>query len=130
MILEKNKVYKIFHNPSTFRDAYPRDYVLVCPNRSLSIPDDFIKGKAARTEYRTCHTKRFDCLFIVCLDGGFSFNRISSISEDSYLEPLNDGDLKDIRKALNGIIGDKYKYNRKLNKLIEIKNDTEEGTSI
>ena len=120
MILEKNKVYKIFHNPMSFGKPYPRDYVLVCPNRNLTIPDGFIRGKAIRSVYRRCDDIHFGCLFIVCLDGCFSFNSGSSISEDSYLEPLNNGDLEDIRKALTGIIGDKYKYNRKLNMVVKV----------
>jgi hypothetical protein len=120
MVLEKYKVYKIFHNPISFLKSFPREYVLVCPNRNVFIPDDFVKGKTIRYGRIRYSHQLFNCLFIVCFDGSFSFNHDTSISEDSYLEPLNDGDLEDIRKALNGIIGGKYKYNRKLNAVIKL----------
>ena len=120
MVLEKYKVYKIFHNPISFSEPFPREYVLVCPNRNVFIPDDFVKGKKIKYVHIRNSHKSFNCLFIVCFDGSFSFNHDTSISEDSYLEPLNDGDLEDIRKALNGIIGGKYKYNRKLNTVIKV----------
>ena len=123
MILEKDKIYKIFHNPSSFADPFPRDYLLLCPSDNLVLADDFVKGKEygkGLKYWEQAKHRTFDCLFIVCFDGKFSFNHESSIFEDSYFEDLNNDDLKEIKDVLSymGKMGEKYKYNRKLNKII------------
>ena len=120
MVLEKFKVYKIFHNPYDFLIDFDRSYVLVCPERNVVIDDGFCKGKKYKQRiWSSCKYRTFDCLFIVCLDGGFRLNQATSISEDCYLEELDNNDLKDIKNALVEM-GGKYRYNRKLNKITQI----------
>ena len=125
MILEKDKIYKIFHNPRGFADPFPRDYLLLCPSDNLVLADDFVKGKEYRKRLKYWQQAKhvsFGCLFIVCFDGKFSFNHESSIFEDSYFEDLNNGDLKEIKDVLLYMskMGEKYKYNRKLNRVIKL----------
>ena len=123
MVLEKHKVYKIFHNPHSFGDAFFRDYVLVCPKNDVVLDDGFIKGKKFRNTLKCWNEARyrnFLCTFIICFDGKYSFEHDSSVSEDCYLEELNDDDLKDIRKILQHMseMGEIYVFNRKLGKIV------------
>lgn len=123
MIFEKNKVYKIYHNPSSFEEAFPRDYLLVCPRNDLVLDDGFFKGKKYRDEHRDFDPRYriFPCIFVVCFDGSFSFNCNSSIYEDCYTEELNEYDLKNIRDILQYMaqMGERYKFNRKLKKIVK-----------
>ena len=84
MSLVKHKIYKIFHNPQSFSDPFPRDYLLICPDKDVFIPDDYIKGKEFRNKLIT-----FPCLFIICFDGSYTFDHVSSVCEDCYFEELN-----------------------------------------
>jgi hypothetical protein len=124
MVLEKHKVYKIFHNPISFGEPYPRNYLLVCPKNDLVIDDGFVKGKEFRMNsmWHNVNYRILSCIFIVCFDGGYSFDHESSICEDCYFGEINDNDLKDVRGAIQHMakMGEKYQYNRKLNKIIEI----------
>jgi hypothetical protein len=127
MIFEKNKVYKIYHNPSSFGEFFPRDYLLVCPKNDLVLGDGFLKGK--KYWYEAGHFipryNVFPCIFVVGFDGLFSIDCNSSICEDCYTEELNEYDLKNIRDILQYMaqMGERYKYNRKLNKIIQYENN-------
>lgn len=118
MILEKDKVYKVYHNPMGFGKPYPRDFLLICPIKDIVFDDGFLKGD----EFNSWHSpkyKEFECLFIVCFDGSYVFNHATCVTEDCHIEPLNEDDLKDIRKVLNDMSGE-YKFNRKLNKVVRV----------
>ena len=118
MILEKNKVYKVYHNPRSFEKQYPRDFLLICPIKDIVFDDGFLKGDKSNSWYSSKY-KQFECLFIICFDGGYVFNHATCVTEDCYIKPLNEDDLKDIRKVLDGMCGE-YKFNRKLNMVVKV----------
>jgi hypothetical protein len=125
MSLVKHEIYKIYHNPQSFSDPFPRDYLLICPDKDVFIPNDYIKGKEFRNKLEWCEAAKyitFPCLFIICFDGSYTFDNVSSVSEDCYFEKLNNEDLKDIKDVLSHMnkMGEKYKYNRKLNRVIKL----------
>lgn len=118
MILEKDKVYKVYHSPKSFGTPYPRYFLLICPIKDIVFDDGFLKGDEFNS-WNPPKYKRFVCLFIVCFDGSYVFNQETCVVEDCHIEPLNEYDLKDIRKVLDGMHGD-YKFNRKLNKVVRV----------
>lgn len=109
--LEKNKVYKIYHNPNLFEEAFPRDYLLISPKSDVVYENFNIK---------------FMCNFICCFDYDIVYDEITTVTSDCRCEPLNFKDLEEIKKAVEGSNG-RYYYNRKLGMIIE--NDTKERSN-
>lgn len=121
MTLEKGKFYKIIHD-----DIYGclRNYVIFSPSETYDIDSK---------KYYT----NINCQYIVNLYGGI----VKSNASHYYIktgyqalhckfDELNNRDLEDIRRMCSEY---GFKYNRKLNKIIENNNDkrdTEEWESL
>jgi hypothetical protein len=130
MILEKGKVYKIYHMFAP--QEYGRDYIIFSPLDDVMLADDYF------TEYNMgirCESMKIFTLFTVCFSGevlvateaetlnphGYSTTGIDRFSK---LIPLTDKDYDDIRKVVDAL-GEGYKYNRKLNEIVYVaKNET------
>lgn len=122
MILEKDKIYKIDSFNQRIERHYDRTYIICSPKDDVNT-----------------FGGRFDTHFTVCFSGrilthglnvdgdDFTIPSGSSISRDDTIEELNNQDYNDIRIAV-GMLGGRYRYNRRLNKLIPT--NVKEGTSI
>ena len=121
MTLEKGKFYKIIHdNAYEFR----RNYIIFSPSENYDIDD------------KKYYYIDINCQYIVNLSGGIVKSNASYYYKTGYqardckFDELNNRDLEDIRRMC-GKFG--FKYNRKLNKIIENNNDkqdTEEWESL
>ena len=123
MTLEKGKFYKIIHDNAY---GWPRNYIIFSPSETYDIDDE---------KYYT----DINCQYIVNLSGGIVKSNASHYYTTGYqarhceFDKLNNRDLEDIRRMC-GEFG--FKYNRKLNKIIENNNnnndkrDTEEWESL
>ena len=124
MKIEKNKIYKI-KRPRIY--DYPRDYIICAFKKNITINNDFFE------EYnplrpREVFKANLDTVFTLCftgevvIDGNIDRDNPhgssqTGISNYCTFLPLEGKDYDDIRKAIRAL-GGKYKYNRKLNKLI------------
>jgi len=115
MFLEKDKVYKIIHSFQQSIRQYDRDYIICSPREDIEVTDGSVN---------------FDTHFTVCFNGKVTINRLirgggvdlthpseTSISTSDVITPLKNEDIEDVRKAI-GMLGERYKYNRRINKLI------------
>lgn len=121
MTLEKGKFYKIIHD-----DVYEfrRNYIIFSPSETYDINDE---------KYYT----NINCQYIVNLNGGIVnsntchyYIQTGYQAQDCKFDKLNNRDLEDIRRMCWEF---GFKYNRKLNKIIENNNDkqdTEEWESL
>lgn len=121
MIFEKDKVYKVIHG-DIFAPNLDRNYIIFSPLEDIDIEMDNY-SIPIKTHFTVCFDKRIITKFDI---------RPSETGFDSFCRKSELHTKQDIIDIKNAIIklGHGYKYNRKLNKLIEIKNDTEEGASI
>jgi hypothetical protein len=118
MTIEKNKIYKIFHNIEYFGEPFPRDYLLVCPNNTYEIDDDFLGKKfPLHTLLRNIKKIQIECLFIKCFDEAIIFEDTTTLYEDCWTSPLIDKDIYEIKEIMEKM-GGNYKYNRKLNQIV------------
>ena len=106
MKLEKDKVYKINHIGAIGMRTWTsqRTYIICSPIKDIELGEE--------------HTS-FKTHFTICFDGSIECDDKSSsgASLKSNLEELNDRDVEEIRNAIN-MLGENFKYNRKLHKLI------------
>ena len=118
MTIEKNKIYKIFHNIEYANEPFSRDYLLVCPNKTYEIDDDFLGKKfPLHTSLRNIKNIQIECLFIKCFDETIIFENTTTLFEDCWTSPLTDKDIYEIKDIME-IMGGNYKYNRKLNQIV------------
>ena len=130
MTLEKDKVYKVKHVTYTCPIGWT-NIIIFSPIDDIEIPEGFFD-----TSLSNCipPIKGIKTHFTVCFDGfvATKYNltpSVTGIDKRCRILDITNEDYPTIRGAI-AKIGHGYKYNRKLNKLIETKNDTEEGTSI
>ena len=112
MKLEKNKIYKILHDPRIgMSKHYSRHYIICSPLEDVDLeylPHESILGGRFKT---------FDCNFLINFMGELMYDNISTAYWDSCkILPLNTKDLLEIKQEIKtmGKI-----YNRKLNKFID-----------
>lgn len=117
IVLERNKVYKVVHERVFFSDFFNRDYIIFSPKNMCIIEENSIGKK------HVPHLKqvvKIKCLFSIDFCGEACMNLDTSIFTDCHFEPLNTNDINDIKKAIDTRVLNGYKYNRKLNTLIEL----------
>ena len=122
IVLEANKVYKAVHERKFFGGDFPRDYII------FSLKDEYIIAESSIGKKDVpwlSKVVQIECLFSVDFYGEAAMGHTTSIFTDCHFEALNANDINDVKKAIDGCAVNGYKYNRKLNKLIQIKNDTE-----
>jgi hypothetical protein len=122
MILEKDKVYKIDHFSQRVAREYDRTYIICSPTEDV----DTYKG-SFETHFTICFSGRIITHGLKEGDDDFTRPSGSSISREDTIEEITDHDYKEIREAI-GMLGGRYRYNRRLNKLIPTY--VKEGTSI
>ena len=125
MKLEKNKVYKIKH-PTVHGYPHDRNYIICAFKNDITIEDNFFE------EYNPGKWEKFkrniDTVFTSCFSGEIMIadtveadnptgSSQTGISNFCTFLPIEEKDHEDIWKAIRAL-GGKYKYNRKLNKLI------------
>ena len=111
MLLSANKVYKIKHlNHDLFISDFPRDYIIFSPKYDYNFGYRF-----SIKDTPEILLDDIQCEFLIDFLGCFVFDASTSIHSDCVFEKLTMKDLEDIRIG----IGKKFKYNRKLNKLIK-----------
>lgn len=129
MILEKNRVYKIFHgNSSTYPGGW-RKYIICSPREDVCL-DNVKNGQVAYKsiiDNEPIHYIPFACNFVVCFDGAITITGKdvnsevvgqqceSGYFEDCTLGELDEKDLDEVKEAMYKL---NAKYNRKLNKII------------
>ena len=115
MTLEKDKIYKIRHFRQMLQPEYARQYIICSPKDDVVIDSDY---KNFETHFTICFSGR---ILTHGLSNGnkdvFSKPSTTSISKSDIIEKLNNNDYDEIRTAL-GMLGNNYRYNRRLNKLI------------
>lgn len=112
-ILKSGKVYKVYHNLEYNPVYYPRNYLLLSPLTDIDVQH--------RLRDRSRFT--FPNLFIVCFDGTISDGCTSSLDKDCYLGELDGKDIMDIRRVMERAEMKGFKYNRKLNMIVNDKQD-------
>ena len=119
MVLEKNKIYKIIHR-FYGNTRFLRNYIICSPKQDVIVEEGTVTFE---THFTICFDKRIITHQLI-EHGALDYTQSSSTSvqKSSILEELNNKDINEIRIAV-GMLEGKYKYNRKLNRLIEIKND-------
>lgn len=123
MILEKDKVYKIDHFNQRVARQYDRTYIICSPK------DDVDTYKSSfETHFTICFSGRILTHGLKEGDNDdFTRPSCSSISPEDTIEEITYHDYKEIREAV-GMLGGRYRFNRRLNKLIPTY--VKEGTSI
>lgn len=117
MILEKDKVYKVKHTSFTTNVDGWTNNIIFSPINDIEIPEGFFG------EYSNCAPIRnIDTHFTVCFDRKIVTKYDSRPSEtgldrNCVILDITDEDYSCIRKVIEKL-GDRYKYNRKLNKII------------
>jgi hypothetical protein len=115
MILEKGKVYKIKHQRTHFGDDFLRDYILCCPSESVYVDET----QLVITYPYLVNITSIECLFLIGFNELFYSDTKTTLFKDCSIEPLNEKDIAEIGKVVYSI-GHGYKYNRKLNKIVNV----------
>ena len=110
-ILKSGKVYKVYHNLEYNAVDYPRNYLLLSPLTDIDV----------QHRLRDRHSFTFQNLFIVCFDGTISDGSTSSLDKYCYLGELDGKDMEDIKKVMMTPFMKGFKYNRKLNMIVNDK---------
>ena len=128
MKLEKNKVYKIKH-PTVHGYPHGRNYIICAFKNDIAINDNFFeKYNPCKWEKEIWVSSSIDTVFTSCFSGEIMIadtveddnptgSSQTGISNFCTFLPIEEKDHEDIWKAIKAL-GGKYKYNRKLNKLI------------
>jgi len=127
MKLEKNKVYKIKH-PTVHGYRHARDYIICAFKNDITIEDNFFEKYNPREREKEIWKRAIDTVFTSCFSGEIMIadtveadnptgSSQTGISNFCIFLPIEEKDHEDIRKAIREL-GSKYKYNRKLNKLV------------
>lgn len=119
MVLEKDKIYKIIHKFHS-NTGFLRNYIICSPKQDVIVEEGTVTFE---THFTICFNKRV--ITHKLLKGGaldYTQSSSTSVNKSNILEELNNKDINEIRTAV-GMLEGKYKYNRRLNRLIEIKND-------
>ena len=119
MFLEKDKVYKVRHNTFTNPIGWV-NYIIFSPIYNVIIPDDFFDKtvyKSAIRDISTHFTVCFDKNIITKYDGGIK-KSVTGLRHDCEILDITNEDYPLIKEAMEKL-GHGYKYNRKLNKLIQ-----------
>jgi hypothetical protein len=120
MKLEKDKVYKFRHYALCACAAY-RDFIIFSPINDIEIPIGYFEGTSGM------QIPAFQTHFTVCFDKsiatkyGIRGSQTAVTSNCRMLEIRNE-DYNDIKSAIVKL-GHGYKYNRKLNKIIQYENN-------
>ena len=125
MKLEKNKIYKIEHQ--TVR-AFSRNYIICAFKNDIAINDNFFEKYDPCGREKEIFQRPLDTVFTSCFNGEIMIadrmgadnptgSSQTGISNFCTFLPIEEKDYEDIWKAIRAL-GGKYKYNRKLNKLI------------
>lgn len=122
MILEKDKVYKIDSFNQGIERQYDRTYIICSPRDDVNT-----FGRRFDTHFTVCFSGRIITHGLKQDEDDFTIPSGSSISRYDTIEELNNQDYNDIREAV-GMLGGRYRYNRRLNKLIPT--NVKEGTRI
>ena len=113
MILERGKIYKCIY---MFCYGYVRNYIIICPSEDVEFDDARI-GKIADCEFhKVCSV---NCIFYINFNGNIRSCDYTNIYSDCRFEELNSNDILDIKRVFDSGILNGFKYNRKLNKLVE-----------
>lgn len=123
MTLEKNKIYKCVHFTYHMAECFHRDYIIFSPSKDKNFDETKMTRMPSVFLEALCSV---ECIFLIDFCGVPYNCGTTTVFTDCHFEPLTNEDLKDVRYALNG----KFRYNRKLNTLIPIENDTEGKTFI
>lgn len=132
MVLKRGKVYKVKHPLVRQREYnYERDYIIFSPREDIILRDDYFGVDPIPTKFTELvrlEQKNLPTIFTVCFNGNVivtkevknDITQLSSTGIDRFCNiiPLKNEDYKDIRKAI-GLLGNRYKYNRKLNEIRE-----------
>lgn len=127
MKLEKNKVYKIKH-PTVHGYPHDRNYIICVFRNDITIEDNFFEKYNPCGREKEIFKRPLDTVFTSCFNGEIMIadtveadnptgSSQTGITNFCTFLPIEERDYEDIWKAIRAL-GGKYKYNRKLNKLI------------
>ena len=129
MVLKKDKIYKVRHNFIS-SESYIKNTIIFSPTENIVLQDGFFQGSAYKYTgqmYNKC--RHIDTHFTVCFDRKivtkFDLDRYGNQCHShtgvdpscELVDNFTNEDYESIKKAI-GILGNNYRYNRKLNKLI------------
>lgn len=119
MKLEKDKVYK-FQHYQPYSAVKWRDFIIFSPINDIEVPRGYFEGTSGmqivfKTHFTVCFDKSIETKY------GIMGSQTAVTSKSRILEIRNE-DYNDIRRAIVKL-GHGYKYNRKLNKIIQYENN-------